>query len=57
MIALLGHKDRSHPAVYSIPFVTLEKQPDDITCGPTSLLMILHYYGIEASLEIGRAHV
>jgi len=51
IIALLRHKDLSHPALYSISFDTLAEQPDNITCGPTSAIMILRYYGIEASLS------
>lgn len=51
IIALLGYKDRSHPAEFTIPFTTLAEQPDNITCGPTSALMVLRYYGIEASLS------
>lgn len=51
IIALLGYKDRSHPASFTIPFTQLEAQPDDITCGPTCGIMLLKYYGIEAKLD------
>lgn len=34
-----------------IPFVDLLKQPDDITCGPTSVAMVLRYYGKKSDIE------
>lgn len=39
-----------HPSAFDIPFSTYEKQPDGITCGPTSALMVLHAYGVAATL-------
>lgn len=32
-------------------FVDLIVQPDDITCGPTSVAMILRFHGIDAKVE------
>jgi len=40
-----------YPEKYQIEDFQLLEQPDDITCGPTSAAMVLHIYGIEASIE------
>lgn len=37
----------THPEKHEIEFKTLETQPDGITCGPTSALMVLKRYGVD----------
>lgn len=51
IIALNGYNERKFPSSYTVPFTFLEMQPDDITCGPTSALMVLRYYGKSPSLD------
>lgn len=41
----------SHPSSHMTPFVDLMQQPDDITCGPTSVAMLLRYYKKYANLD------
>lgn len=43
--------ERSSPKSFEITGVHFEKQPDSITCGPTSLLMVLELYGKHHSLS------
>lgn len=43
--------DYSHPETSEISFKTLEKQPDGITCGPTSVTMVLNYYKFDVKLD------
>lgn len=44
-----GAEERTHPDEYVINFNSPLKQPDDITCGPTSAAMILNHYGKRVS--------
>lgn len=39
-----------HPATYEIQNFSLVAQPDEVSCGPTSALMVLKSYGISPSL-------
>lgn len=39
------------PPVYKIENFPLETQPDGITCGPTSCLMVMKYYGHDLTLD------
>lgn len=43
--------DCSHPLFHQIQSFPLIKQPDPITCGPVSALMILKRYGINVNLD------
>lgn len=40
-----------HEASYQLVGFKCAQQPDDISCGPTSVFMLLQQYGIEASLD------
>lgn len=51
MIVCFGFNDKTHPAKYEIPFSSLVRQPDDITCGPTTTVMLLKHYGKQATVE------
>jgi predicted double-glycine peptidase len=39
-----------HPPQYEIDGISYIQQPDQITCGPTSLTMLLHRYGKDVEL-------
>lgn len=51
IIVCLGFNDKTHPAQYEIPFSSLARQPDDITCGPTSVAMVLKHYGKDVPVD------
>jgi hypothetical protein len=51
IIVCLGFNDKKHPAQYEISFKTLTRQPDDITCGPASTVMVLNHYGKDISID------
>lgn len=40
-----------YPESHAISGVLPLKQPDNITCGPTSMAMVLNFYGQKASIE------
>lgn len=40
-----------YPSSHHIDFSPILKQPDGITCGPTSCAMLLQYYGKDVSIE------
>jgi ABC-type bacteriocin/lantibiotic exporter with double-glycine peptidase domain len=40
-----------HPDSYRIADFKFLRQPDEITCGPTSATMLLNYYNISATIE------
>jgi len=42
--AIRYFENHDHPIVYEIADFPVIKQPDQITCGPTSALMVLSYY-------------
>lgn len=46
-----GWEDRIHPNEYIIAFNSPLKQPDHITCGPTSAAMILNHYGKISNID------
>ena len=50
-IIFFSYNERVYPAQYSIPFKYILRQPDDITCGPTCVTMILLEHGIECNVE------
>lgn len=45
------NEDYTHPMEFQIGKFPLETQPDDITCGPTSVLMVLRKYGLDTNLD------
>lgn len=45
------NKSSQYPDKFVIHNFPLHKQPDKITCGPTSLKMLLEYYGKEHSVD------
>jgi len=49
IVYLCGVEERTHPDEYVIEFNSPLKQPDHITCGPTSAAMILCHYGKRVS--------
>ncbi len=52
LIAVGATKERSHPDAYLVPFLDVVQQPDDITCGPTSVAMLVgHYKGLKVSVD------
>ena len=42
---------KSYPAVFNIEINHLVQQPDDITCGPTSVCMLLYFYNKNISVD------
>ncbi len=40
-----------HPGAYEIEWNTYIQQPDDITCGPTSVAMVLNHYGKSVDVD------
>jgi ABC-type bacteriocin/lantibiotic exporter with double-glycine peptidase domain len=40
-----------HPSYFMNNFMDLLQQPDDITCGPTSAVMLMRFYGINSSIS------
>jgi predicted double-glycine peptidase len=44
-------KRYEHPPLHTIEGFEPIEQPDGITCGPTSALMVLHWYGKDVSLD------
>ena len=51
IIYFSGVQDRIHPDEYIISFNSSLKQPDHITCGPTSATMILNHYGKRVNID------
>ena len=47
-ISLIKH---NYPEEYLIEDFDFQKQPDQITCGPTSAAMVLKYYGHDVSVD------
>lgn len=47
---------QTFPAYHQIPFTEFVEQPDDITCGPTSVLMVLKWYGKDVTLPEVETH-
>ena len=47
----IGFFHRLHPEEYMLPFKNVLLQPDRITCGPTSVAMLLSYYGEEIKVD------
>lgn len=43
--------DFSYPVSFAIDNIPLAIQPDEITCGPTSVLMVLQKYGLKVNLN------
>lgn len=41
----------THPNSHMLQISHLVQQPDDITCGPTSVCMFMSYYGIDVSVD------
>ena len=41
----------NHPPAYQLGVFNFEKQLDNITCGPVSVLMVLKFYGINTNLD------
>ena len=41
----------SHPPSFRIAGFPVLEQPDQITCGPTSVAMVLQYYGKDISIQ------
>ena len=44
-----------HPPVYHLEWDCYLKQPDGITCGPTSCAMVINWYGKEATVQSCKA--
>jgi len=42
---------KHHPPNYKIDINHLIQQPDDITCGPTSVSMLMYYYNLDVSVN------
>lgn len=42
---------KSHPPSYKIDLNHLIQQPDDITCGPTSVSMLMYFYNLNVSVD------
>jgi predicted double-glycine peptidase len=48
---LIYNRNYSYPNEYIIENFPVLKQPDQITCGPTSATMVLNYYGKTTTIE------
>lgn len=51
LIAYLNYIPSYYPPSFTIQNFPLLKQPDNITCGPTSTAMLLNYYGCNATID------
>lgn len=51
LLVIRSFEDDSHPESYTIPDFPLIAQPDNITCGPTCVSMVLKKYGIDATIR------
>jgi hypothetical protein len=54
VVSLLSYKiiePNDHPEAYDIHWTEYTVQPDDITCGPTSVYMVLRQYGKRPEFE------
>ena len=51
LIAYLNYIPSYHPPSFQIHAFPLLKQPDHITCGPTSATMLLNYYGCDLTID------
>jgi hypothetical protein len=48
---LRSKKEYSYPSNFQIENFSVFTQPDSITCGPTSVLMVLRKYGIDTTID------
>lgn len=50
-LLLLRGDQSSHPRAWMNPFTDILAQPDDITCGPTCVAMLLRHQGIDVTVD------
>ena len=50
-IGLQAQFDKTYPPEHLIGITHLVQQPDDITCGPTTMCMMMSYYGLEKEID------
>ncbi len=51
ILFLLLRPPTDHPEACILPFSDVVLQPDDITCGPACVTMLLRHYGIDADVD------
>lgn len=54
MVLLIGFDSfsrRTHQKNFMLQINHLVQQPDDITCGPTTVCMLMYFYGIDISVD------
>jgi ABC-type bacteriocin/lantibiotic exporter with double-glycine peptidase domain len=51
LVALLRVEGGDHPEYCVHPFSDMMIQPDDITCGPTCVAMLLRHHGIDVDVD------